>query len=201
VVKRPVRTSPMDSLCGCGTLHEHCRHSRRICPGVLSTIVLNGLDRSFRWNGCVRHPGWPCRVWRSKPTLELGRHPAYIALMIASICIIGFGLYAGLDWTSAGSINVAAENSVVRNLAIGASLGTVALFGFGSYRAGRIARSRRRATAAVSSDDAMSGPDSAGRRVPTDDEVATRLATLVTSYRVAMATLSSTNDRWMALLG
>ena len=90
-------------------------------------------------------------VWRSKPTLELGRHPAYIALMIVSICILGFGLYAGLDWTSAGSINVAAENSVVRNLAIGASLGTVALFGFGSYRAGRIARSRRRATAAVQS--------------------------------------------------
>ena len=40
-------------------------------------------------------------VWRSKPTLELGRHPAYVALMIISICIIGFGLCAGLDWTSA----------------------------------------------------------------------------------------------------
>ena len=62
MVKRPVRTSPMDSLCGCGTLHEHCRHSRRICPGLLSTIVVDGLDRSCRWNGCVRHSGWPCRV-------------------------------------------------------------------------------------------------------------------------------------------
>jgi hypothetical protein len=80
----------------------------------------------------------------SPPTRNLRDHPGFVILMAMSLIVIVFGLSEGLGIAPVGSpVNLGGENAAIRSFAVGAALGTVALFGLGSHRAARKARERR----------------------------------------------------------
>src|ERR1700722_9553900 len=64
-----------------------------LAAGALTGLVLTGAA-----------------AWRSEPTMKLKEHPGYVALMVLTILVIGFGLIAGLGWTPANHVNLGSEN-------------------------------------------------------------------------------------------